>query len=209
MTSAEQVFRAKAPGIMAKLLQDFPISVEDAAAILGNLGHECAGFTKLQEIKPTVAGSRGGYGWAQWTGPRRRAYEAYCKRTGKDPASDEANYAYLFIELSGIEGSEKPAIPKTVAAKDLDAKVEAFEKAFLRAGVKHYPSRKLWAKRALEAFHAAKGNATPAPAPKPQPIPVQPVPEPAQPSAKAPAWLTVIIVIIAAAGVAAAFFFGR
>jgi hypothetical protein len=156
MDNAEAVFRAKAPAIMAKLLSDFPIGPEDAAAILGNLGHECVGFTKLQEMKPTVAGSRGGFGWAQWTGPRRRAYEAYCKRTGKDPASDEANYAYLFIELSGIEGSEKSAIPKTVAAKGLDAKVEAFEKSFLRAGVKHYPSRKLWAKRALDAYGKVK-----------------------------------------------------
>ncbi|MET3925624.1 phage tail tip lysozyme [Devosia sp. 2618] len=139
--NAEQTFRAKAPAIMAKLRSDFPIGVEDAAAILGNLGHESAGLTILQEIKPTVAGSRGGFVWAQWTSPRRRAYEAYCKRTGKDPASDDANYAYLFIELKGIEGSEKAAIGKTVAAKGLDAKVEAFELAFLRAGVKHYPSR--------------------------------------------------------------------
>ena len=89
--NAEATFRAKAPGIMAKLLSDFPIEKLAAAAIVGNLGHESAGLATLQEIKPTVAGSRGGYGWAQWTGPRRRAFEAYCKRNGKDPASDDAN----------------------------------------------------------------------------------------------------------------------
>ena len=155
MNNAEAVFRAKAPGIMARLISDFPVTPVDAAAIVGNLGHECVGFTKLQEMKPVVAGSRGGYGWAQWTGPRRRAYEAYCKRTGKDPASDEANYAYLFIELKGIEGSEKAAIGKTVAADGLDAKVIAFEKAFLRAGIKHYPSRQRWAAIALDAYHKA------------------------------------------------------
>src|SRR5690606_17673173 len=87
MANAEQTFRAKAPGIMAKLLRDFPIAPEDAAAILGNLGHESLGFTAMQEFRPVVAGSRGGWGWAQWTGPRRRAFEAYCARTGKDPAS--------------------------------------------------------------------------------------------------------------------------
>lgn len=168
--NAEQTFRAKAPAVMAKLRSDFPIGVEDAAAILGNLGHESAGLTILQEIKPTVAGSKGGYGWPQWTGPRRRAYEAYCARTGKDPASDEANYAYLFIELKGIEGSEKAAIGKTVAAKGLDAKVEAFELAFLRAGAKHYPSRKQWAKIALDAWNKAA------------PAPVLPA-EPANPNA--------------------------
>lgn len=180
--SSEQQFRAKAPAIMAQLMRDFPIGVEDAAAILGNLGHESGGLVTLQEIKPTVAGSKGGYGWAQWTGPRRKAYEAYCKRTGKNPASDEANYAYLFIELKGIEGDEKAAIGKTVAAKGLDAKVEAFEKAFLRAGVKHYPSRKLWAKRALEAYQTANPGSGPVPLPLPPaaPIPVVPLPEPAK-----------------------------
>lgn len=150
-TNAEAVFRAKAPAIMNKLMEDFPITPLDAAAILGNLGHESGGLTILQEINPVVKGSRGGYGWPQWTGARRRAYEAYCKRTKKDPASDEANYAYLFLELKGVEGSEKAAIGKTVAAKDLDAKVIAFEKAFLRAGVKHYPSRQNWARIALDA----------------------------------------------------------
>ena len=81
------------PGYYGPALRDFPITPR-TAAILGNLGHESAGLTILQEIKPTVAGSKGGYGWAQWTGPRRRAYEAYCARIGKNPASDEANYAY-------------------------------------------------------------------------------------------------------------------
>src|SRR5690606_11587737 len=101
---------------MAQLLRDFPITPTDAAAIVGNAGHECGGFTTLQEINPTVKGSRGGYGIMQWTGPRRRAFEAYCARTGKDPSSDDANYAWLFLELKGIEGTEGGAIAKTIAA---------------------------------------------------------------------------------------------
>ncbi len=189
--NAESTFRAKAPGIMRQLMADFPIGVEDAAAILGNLGHECAGFTILQEIKPVVAGSNGGYGWPQWTGPRRRAYEAYCKRTGKDPASDEANYAYLFIELKGIEGSEKNAIPRTVVAKGLEAKVKAFELAFLRAGVKHYPSRIQWAKVAMDAWAKAGGKGdSPVPAAPPDPVPD-----------KTPKWPIVLVLALALAGV--------
>lgn len=196
--NAESTFRAKAPGIMAQLIRDFAITPEDAAAILGNLGHESAGLTILQEIKPTVAGSRGGYGWAQWTGPRRRAYEAYCKRTGKDPASDEANYAYLYVELKGIEGSEKAAIGKLKAAKGLDAKVEAFEKAFLRAGVKHYPSRKQWAAVAMDAWRKAGGTTV---APKPAPI------RPEEPVAKAaPPWAIIIIAFVILAAALVAFF---
>lgn len=192
--NAEATFRAKAPGIMAQLMTDFPIGVEEAAAILGNLGHECAGFTILQEIKPTVAGSRGGYGWPQWTGPRRRAYEAYCKRTGKDPASDEANYAYLFIELKGIEGSEKNAIPRTVAAKGLEAKVKAFELAFLRAGVKHYPSRLQWAKTAMSTWLV---NGAPY---KPAEPSVPPVVLPDPKPDKAPIWPIVLVIALALAG---------
>lgn len=203
--NAEATFRAKAPGIMAKLLSDFPIGVEDAAAILGNLGHECAGFTLLQETKPTAAGSRGGFGWAQWTGPRRRAYEAYCTRNKLNPRSDQANYAYLFIELKGIEGSEgseKATIGKTMAAQSLDAKVEAFALAFLRAGVKHYDSRKQWARIALDAWKkAGQPSSLPTqpdipthPQPKPVPIPASGKPE-RQPS-RLPGWLVPAALVV-------------
>lgn len=166
-------FKAKAPGIMAQLIRDFPVlTPTDAAAILGNLGHESGGLQTLQEINPTVAGSRGGYGWAQWTGPRRRAFEAYCKRTGKDPASDDANYAYLFLELKGIEGSEGGAIGKLVKdSRGLAEKVVTFEKAFLRAGIKHYDSRLIWAQRALEAWREKSSSGIPIPSPTPAPRP--------------------------------------
>lgn len=198
-SNAEAVFRAKAPAIMVQLIRDFPVITPiDAAAILGNLGHESAGLTILQEIKPTVPGSKGGYGWAQWTGPRRRAYEAYCARTGKDPASDEANYAYLFLELKGIEGSEGGAIGKLVAAKGLDAKVETFERAFLRAGVKHYPSRKQWAALALDAWRAKSSTGIPIPKPTPAP---QEAEKPERGRAR-----PIIITALVLAALAAAFF---
>lgn len=168
-------FSAKAPWIMALLMRDFPLGLEDAAAIVGNLGHESGGFESLQEIKPTVPGSRGGYGWAQWTGPRRREYEAYCARNGLDPAGDKANYGFLFVEL---RGTEKRAIPAVKAAVGLEAKVKAFELAFERAGAKHYASRNRWARKALDAWNAAAKPvqlpawaqpAAPAPAPAPAP----------------------------------------
>jgi hypothetical protein len=196
MANAEQTFRAKAPEIMAQLMRDFSTTPEDAAAIVGNLGHESLGFTAMQEFKPVVAGSRGGWGWAQWTGPRRRAFEAYCARTGKDPASDEANYAYLFLELKGIEGTEGRAIGKLKAAKGLDAKVEAFEKAFLRAGVKHYTSRKHWAYIAMDEFRKTLAGGIPIPNPTPVPEGTK-----APPTVNWPA-----IIFIAALAIAGAFF---
>lgn len=178
MANAEATFREKAPAIMSTLMTDFPgLTIEDSAAILGNLGHECMGFTKLQEMKPTVKGSKGGYGWAQWTGPRRRAYEAFCARTGKDPASDDGNYAFLYRELAGIEGTEGSALGKTRAAEGLVGKVKAFELGFLRAGVKHYPARTQYAEWAMDAYAKAVAATTQPAEPPPQPPPT-PIPEP-------------------------------
>ena len=145
-------FEELAPRIITMLKADFDLSLLGAVAIVGNLGHESGGFRFLQEKKPMVAGSKGGWGWAQWTGPRRRQFEAYCRRNNIDPSSYKANYGFLFVEL---KGSERGAIPAVRKAQTLEAKVVAFEKAFERAGIKHYESRIIWARRALEAYKSA------------------------------------------------------
>ena len=181
---SDALFREKAPWIMRKLMDDFGLGVTEAAAILGNLGHESGGFKFLQELKPMVPGSKGGWGWAQWTGPRRKAFEAYVKRNKLDPASDEANYAWLFLELKGKAipknpaGDESAAIAAVKQPGTLRDKVIAFEAKFERAGVKHYDSRVKWALVALEAFSDA---AIPIPAPDIEPPPVA-VPEPPEPT---------------------------
>jgi hypothetical protein len=194
----ETHFRAIAPAYMRKLVADFPsLDLQDAAAIFGNLGHESLGFTKLQEISPTVKGSKGGYGWAQWTGPRRRAFEAWCKKHGKDPAADATNYAYLFLELKGIEGTESGAVGKVAAAVGLEAKVKAFERAYLRAGVKHDDSRLMWARIAADAVRASE----PAPKPIPGPVPTEPaLPAPEAPKAKRGwlGWIIFAAIVVAA-----------
>lgn len=160
MTKAEATFRAKAPLAMRRLMREFPsITRDDAAAILGNAGHESGGLLILQEKEPTVAGSRGGYGWFQWTGPRRRRFEAWCINQGLRPSSDAANVGFLIYELRTTEGSALGALAR---AKTLEGKVEAFERAFERAGVKHYPARQRWARIAVEAFDAS-GDANPKP----------------------------------------------
>lgn len=145
------LFTDKSPWVMHNLMRDFGIGVEDAAAILGNLGHESAGFTDLVESDPAVGG-KGGFGWAQWTASRRRDFEAYCARNALDRYSDKANYGFLFTEL---KGPEKGAIPKLKAAVGLSAKTIAFERAFERAGVKHDDRRIDYAEEALAAYNAA------------------------------------------------------
>lgn len=162
--NAEQTFRTIAPIYMRKFMADFNSDTLDAAAAFGNLGHECLGFTKLQEIKPTVAGSKGGYGWAQWTGPRRRAYEAYCEKHNLDPAAPDSNYAFVFVELTT---THKAAITKLKAARTLQDKVKAFELAYEGAGVKNYPERNHWAAIALDALGAAGPSSVQPPVSRP------------------------------------------
>lgn len=144
------LFIAKAPGIMDALKRDFGFSTVQAAAILGNLGHECDGFRTLQEISP-VAG-RGGYGWAQWTGPRRRAFEAWCDNRDLDVDSDEANYGFLKREFSTTHDYAVRALRQET---DLVRAVRVFERKYLVAGVPHYPSRERYAEIALDAYRSA------------------------------------------------------
>lgn len=173
----DTLFRAKSPEIMRKLMADFGLTEIDAAAILGNIGHECAGFKLMQEVKPVVPGSRGGFGWCQWTGPRRRAFEAWCKRQDYSPYADHANYSFLFRELKGYEGEPAfKAIEAVKKAKTLKTKTTAFEMTFLRAGVKHYPSRHAWAERALEAWRG-------------QPVPLPDDPGVEEPASEEPWWM--------------------
>jgi len=165
MADPYELFKSKAPWIIDRLMADLPWRLDDAAACVGNAGHESGGFKFMQEIKPVVPGSAGGYGWFQWTGPRRRAYEAWCTQKGLVPSSDEANYGFLLYEL---KGTEKAAVAKTSQAVGLYSKVVAFELGFERAGVKHYDSRYKYAQIALDAHAAANRS------PQHQPVPPAP-----------------------------------
>lgn len=156
----ETVFRRKAPVLMERVLEAFPQwQVEDAAACAGNGGGESAGFTAMQEIDPTGGGT-GGLGWFQWTGltkknPRRANFIAYMREHDLTIKDDEAHIGFLIHEL---QTSERKAIAATARAVGLDAKVIAFEKAYERAGIKHYPTRIAYAKVALDAYEALHGE---------------------------------------------------
>lgn len=84
-------------GIRDSLMTDLGISKEAAAGIMSNLWAE-SGVRGINEKNP-AEGTRGGFGWAQWTGPRRVAFEAYADARKLDYASDEANYGFLVHEL--------------------------------------------------------------------------------------------------------------
>ena len=146
------LFRQKAPAIINSLMGDLGLTLEQACGILGNIGHECAGFRKLQEVKPIVPGSRGGWGWCQWTGPRRRAFELWCTENGfSNLSADDANYGFLKHEL---EQAERRALLHLRSATSLRDATESFMEKFERPGVKHLDSRINWAKEALAAFRS-------------------------------------------------------
>ena len=155
-----KLFAQKAPQIMARLQRDFGLNQTEAAAVLGNLGHESAGFKAFEE-----GGHGPGRGWAQWTDPgRKRRFFEYAQRAGLDPKSDEANYGFLRWEL---KHTHKQAIAALKAAGTPEAKMQAFERSFEGAGVKNYPSRMRYMNEALGAAKAnpATADADPAAGP--------------------------------------------
>ena len=146
-------FNEKSGSIVKRLMGDFGLSVIQAAGIVGNLGHESGGFKQMQEKGP-IRG-RGGFGWAQWTGPRRKAFEAWASQNNLDIKSDDANYGYLKKEL---QSSEKASITAVKNATTLEDAVKLFESKFERAGVKHYESRNKYAKIALDSYNKNGGG---------------------------------------------------
>jgi len=149
VNKSEELFVLKARWIMERLIDDFDLQDFQAAGILGNIGHECGGFHHFQEVLSRGATGRGGFGWCQWTGPRRRAFEAWCAAEGVKPTSDGANYGYLKVELEKGYKQVVVDLRKTVT---LPSAVRVFENGFEKAGVKNWPARERWATLALAPF---------------------------------------------------------
>lgn len=148
--SDDSLFISKAPWIMRGLIKEFGLSEIQGAAILGNIGHECAGFTMMQEGHP-VGGCRGGYGWCQWTGVRRDQFERYAAEHHLSVDSDKANYGFLVWEL---HNTERGAVIALRGTDEIDPAVRAFEAHFERADprYKDYSRRVRYAKVALSAY---------------------------------------------------------
>jgi Phage tail lysozyme len=92
-------FDERGAWLVKRLADAYELTLTQAAGIVGNLGFESEGFAVLQERGQTPP--RGGWGFAQWTGPRRRAFMRWCATHNLNPSSDEANVGYLETELDG------------------------------------------------------------------------------------------------------------
>lgn len=145
------VFEQKSPTVMSALMMRFALKDFQAAGILGNLGHESGGFVYLHEIG--AAPNEGGYGWGQWTGPRRVEFMRWCEAQKLGWESDEANLGYLVHELTGEYRSTISALLK---CRTLSDAVLAFERNYERAGVPAIGDRVIWGEKAFKAYHAAQ-----------------------------------------------------
>lgn len=140
--------------LISDLMQDFNLTKTQAAALVGNLAWESDNYQGMQEYEPTVKGSRGGYGFAQWTGPRRKMFEVWSKENELDPNSYEANYGFLKFELSRsndeIGSMGVNTIKKLKKTKDLDTAVSVVMNEYLRPGIPHEEKRKKRASQVLD-----------------------------------------------------------
>lgn len=134
--------------VIPKLMKEFDWEDFQAAGCMGNLGHESGGLEQLREVAFLHHPGRGGYGWAQWTGPRARNFLRYCEIHLLDWHSEAANYGYLVKELNEDYRHTVAAVAKT---KDLKAATKAFERGYEGAGVVSMPSREHWALIAMRA----------------------------------------------------------
>lgn len=149
------IFEDKVRKYNERLKKDFQINDVQACGIWGNLGTETGGFTALQEKNPTVKGSRGGYGWMQWTGPRRKKYEKWASEKGLNVADDETNYLYLIHETLTDEWKSIQQVRKTTT---IEAATETFMKLNLRPGIPHLENRYKWARKAQDALKIKPGT---------------------------------------------------
>jgi hypothetical protein len=92
----------------------------------------------INEAAPIVPGSRGGFGLAQWTGPRRVALEKFAAARGAAPSDANVQLDFLMTEL---QGPESRAARNIFAAPDAGSAAAAIAKDFLRPAPKHLERR--------------------------------------------------------------------
>lgn len=117
-----------ARGIPEHIADGFVMNFEDESGL--NPG--------INEIAPIVPGSRGGFGLAQWTGPRRKSLEAYAASVGKPVSDMNVQLDFLMQELQGPEAA---AWQEIAAAQDSGTAAAAIVNSFLRPAEEHRARR--------------------------------------------------------------------
>lgn len=113
-----------------------PAHVADAFVM--NFKDESGLDPAINEKAPVVPGSRGGFGLAQWTGPRRKALENYAAAAGKPVGDLNTQLDFLMMELQGPEAG---AAREIMAAGDTGSAASAIVNKFLRPAPEHAAAR--------------------------------------------------------------------
>ena len=125
-------------GTIRQMLIDRGLPEHVADGFVMNFQDESGLNPDINEANPTVAGSRGGYGLYQLTGPRRVAYENYAASRGVAPSDVGAQLDFMMSELQGPESAAAKAIFNTTDAGQAGA---AIVNKFLRPAAEHAASR--------------------------------------------------------------------
>lgn len=105
-----------------------------AVGAVAGMGAESGFDPGINEIAPVVPGSRGGYGLNQWTGPRRRQFEAFAAERGAPLDDLDTQLDFTVWELNNTETAARDAL---YAASSPDEAISIYETKFLRPGVPH------------------------------------------------------------------------
>lgn len=147
--SAPVQISADAEDVGVRLVGDLEealgISQVQAAAIVGNLAHETSDFKFMQELEPVVKGSRGGYGFAQWTGSRRKDFESWASENDLDLNSYEANFGFLMHEIQNTR--EGRFLEKLEATDNIEDATRVVSEGYLRPGKPMMSSRIKYSKK--------------------------------------------------------------
>lgn len=135
--------------LLGDLQADLDLEEFQAAAIVGNLAHETGNFRHLKEIQGL------GYGYSQWSGPRRAEFFAFAGAAG-GKRSYEANYGFLLHELTGQYSRVLKRLRKS---RNLEEATSVFMKRFLAPApaTAAYPRRLAFARSYLAGEFAGAG----------------------------------------------------
>ncbi len=109
-----------------------------ADAFVMNFRDESGLNPGINEHNPIVPGSRGGFGLAQWTGPRRVALEQFATAQGKPVDDLDVQLDFLVNEMQGSESAAGRTILSTRNAPEAAA---AIVNDFLRPSEQHRARR--------------------------------------------------------------------
>ena len=109
-----------------------------AKAFTANAEDESGLRSDINEIKPLVPGSRGGFGLMQWTGPRRKQLEAFAQEKGVPVSDINLQADFLVHELNT---TERKAAERILGQRNAADAAVSIMNDFLRPHKSHRPKR--------------------------------------------------------------------